>query len=115
MARKAIGDWQFAEIYPNYVAKLEKKGRPPEDLHTVITWLTGYDEAGIADQIARETSFAEFFDEAPALHANGGHIKGLICGIRVEDIEDPLTQKIRWLDKLVDELACGKKMQSILR
>lgn len=115
MARKAICEWQFAEIYPMYVQKVEKKGRSKADLHTVITWLTGYDDAGLDDQIARCTTFEQFFDEAPQLNANVGAIKGLICGIRVEDIEDPLTQKIRWLDKLVDELARGKKMESILR
>jgi hypothetical protein len=115
MARKQIWEWQFAEIYPMYVQKVAKKGRSKEDLHTVITWLTGYDEAGLEEQIARETTFAQFFDEAPQLHANVGEIKGLVCGVRVEDIEDPLTQKVRWLDKLVDELARGKKMASILR
>ena len=115
MARKAIWEWQFAEVYPAYVQKVEKKGRSKDDLHTVITWLTAYDEAGITDQIARGTTLAEFFEDAPALHANVGDIKGLICGVRVEDIEDPLTQKIRWMDKLVDELARGKKMESVLR
>ena len=115
MPRKAIGDYEFAKIYPMYVQKAERKGRTKAELDTVIQWLTGYDDAGMADQIERATTLETFFAEAPQLHPHVGEIKGVVCGIRVEEIEDPLTQKIRWMDKLVDELARGKKMESILR
>ena len=115
MPRKAIWEWQFAEIYPMYVQKVEKKGRTRDDLHSVITWLTGYDDKGLTDQIERKTTFKTFFEEAPQLNNNVDLIKGVVCGIRVEDIEDPLVQQVRWLDKLVDELARGKRMESILR
>lgn len=115
MPRKAIGEYEFATIYPMYVHKVEKKGRAKEDVDTVTKWLTGYDDAGLADQIERSTTFETFFAEAPRMNANVGDIKGVVCGVRVEEIEDPLEQKIRWLDKLVDELARGKKMESILR
>lgn len=115
MARKSIGEMIFARVYPMYVQKAEKKGRTKDEVDQVIRWLTGYDETGLADQIARETDFATFFAEAPAIHPNTGEIKGVVCGIRVEDIEDPLTQQVRWLDKLVDELAKGKAMEKVLR
>jgi hypothetical protein len=105
----------FAGVYPHYIAKAEKKGRTKEELDEVIRWLTGYDEAGLEAQIAEKKSFRTFFDEAPQLNPNVSLIKGVVCGIRVEDIEDPLMQKIRYLDKLVDELAKGKKMEKILR
>lgn len=105
----------FAGVYPHYVAKAEKKGRTKEELDEIIRWLTGYDQAGLAAQIAEKKSFRTFFDEAPRLNPNVSLIKGVVCGIRVEDIEDPLMQKIRYLDKLVDELAKGKKMEKILR
>lgn len=115
MPRKSIGEYKFAKVYPMYVQKVEKKGRTKAELDEVITWLTGYDDAGIADQIARETDFATFFAEAPALNPAASEIKGVICGYRVEEIEDPLTQQIRWLDKIVDELAKGKAMAKIKR
>ena len=115
MARKAIGDYEFAAIYPMYVAKVEKKGRSKDDVDTVIKWLTGYDQDGLRDQIKRRTTMQTFFDEAPHLHDNVSQIKGVVCGVRVEDLTDPIEQKVRWLDKLVDELARGKKMESILR
>ena len=115
MPRKAIGDYEFAKIYPMYVQKAERKGRTKAELDTVIQWLTGYDDAGMADQIERETTMETFFAEAPQIHPHVDAIKGVVCGIRVEEIEDPLTQKIPWMDKLVDELARGKKMESILR
>lgn len=105
----------FAGVYPHYLTKVEKKGRTKEELHTVIHWLTGYDEKGLDQVIANRTDFATFFAQAPQLNANVSKITGLICGYRVEDIEDPLMQQIRYLDKLVDELAKGKKMESILR
>ena len=105
----------FASVYPHYVTKVEKKGRTTEELDEVIRWLTGYTKAGLAKQIETRTSFREFFDKAPKFNPNATLIKGVICGIRVEDIEDPLMQKLRYLDKLVDELAKGKKMEKILR
>jgi len=105
----------FAGVYPHYVAKAEKKGRTREEVDEVIRWLTGYTKAGLAKQIEKRTSFREFFEKAPKMNPNVSLIKGTVCGIRVEDIEDPLMQKIRWLDKLIDELAKGKKMEKILR
>ena len=103
-----------AEVYPHYVTKVEKKGRSREDLDTVITWLTGFDAEQIAQHLDEGTTFEDFFTAAQ-LNANAPLITGVVCGVRVEDIEDPLMQKIRYLDKLVDELARGKKMESILR
>ena len=115
MPRKQIGEIEFGKVYPMYVQKVERKGRTKAELDEVILWLTGYDEAGIADQIARETDFATFFAEAPALNPAANEIRGVICGYRVEDIEDPLTQQVRWLDKVVDELAKGKAIEKIKR
>ena len=105
----------FASVYPHYVAKVEKKGRTRAELGRVITWLTGYTDRQIEDVIASKRDFESFFAEAPQLNPNVGLITGVVCGIRVEDIDDPLMQKIRYLDKLVDELARGKKLESILR
>ena len=105
----------FASVYPHYVAKAEKKGRTKEELHAIIHWLTGYDEKGLAKVIADKTDFETFFAQAPRINPNVSKITGVICGYRVEDIEDPLMQKIRYLDKLVDELAQGKAMEKILR
>ncbi|MBN8734169.1 MAG: DUF2200 domain-containing protein [Acidobacteria bacterium] len=105
----------FAGVYPHYVAKAEKKGRTKAELHAVIEWLTGYDERGLEKVIAEKVSFETFFAQAPRMNANAGKITGVICGYKVEEIEDPLMRKIRWLDKLVDELAKGKKMEKILR
>lgn len=105
----------FASVYPHYVTKAEKKGRTKEEVDEIIRWLTGYDQAGLEKQIDSRTSFREFFDNAPKLNPYASLIKGVVCGIRVEDVEDPLMQKIRFLDKLVDELAKGKKMEKILR
>jgi hypothetical protein len=104
-----------ASVYPHYVAKAEKKGRTREEVDECIRWLTGYTNAGLAKQLEKRTSFREFFDKAPKLNPNASLIKGVVCGIRVEEIEDPLMQKIRYLDKLIDELAKGKKMEKILR
>jgi hypothetical protein len=97
------------------VTKAEKKGRTKEELDQIIRWLTGYTKAGLAKQIEKRTSFREFFERAPKFNPNASLIKGVVCGIRVEEIEDPLMQKIRYLDKLIDELAKGKKMEKILR
>ena len=104
----------FAGVYPHYVAKAEKKGRTKEELHTIIQWLTGYDEKALQKKIENKVTFETFFDEAK-LNPNVSKITGLICGYRVEEIEDPLMKKIRYLDKLVDELAKGKTMEKILR
>ena len=109
-----IAELKFFSVYPHYVTKVEKKGRTIQELHEVIEWLTGFDEKAIQNQIDSETTFKEFFDAA-TLNPNAHLIKGVICGYRVEDIENPLSQKARYLDKLVDELAKGKKMESILR
>lgn len=105
----------FASIYPHYVHKAERKNRRQEEVDEVISWLTGYDAAGLDRSIADEVDLETFFAEAPAMNPNAGLITGMICGYRVEEIEDPLMQKIRYMDKLVDELARGKKMTSILR
>ena len=105
----------FASVYPHYVNKAVGKGRTKEELHEVIKWLTGYDDAALEKVIKAKKNFREFFEEAPQLNPSASLIKGVVCGVRVEDIEDPLMQKLRWLDKLVDELAKGKKMEKILR
>lgn len=115
MTRHRIFDTSFASVYPHYVAKVERKGRERAELHTVITWLTGYDDADIARLAGDETTLEAFFAQAPALNPNASLITGVICGVRVEEIDDPLMQRIRQLDKLVDEVARGKKMTSILR
>ncbi len=105
----------FARVYPLYVTKVEKKGRTVEELHTVIHWLTGYTEKGLAKVIADKIDFESFFTKAPRMHPHVGMITGMICGYRVEDIGDPIMQKVRYLDKLVDELAKGRAMEKILR
>lgn len=105
----------FAKVYPMYVQKVEKKGRTKAELDTVIYWLTGYEETTLRAILDRETDFETFFAQAPMLNPNVSKITGLICGYRVEEIADPLMQKIRYLDKLVDELAKGKAMEKILR
>lgn len=115
MARHRIFGTSFASIYPHYVTKVEKKGRTTAELDEVIGWLTGYDASDLERILADGTDLETFFDRAPAFNPNAGLITGVICGYRVEEIEDPLMQKIRQLDKLVDELAKGKKMTSILR
>lgn len=104
----------FSSVYPHYVAKVEKKGRTREELHEVIRWLTGFTEKQLQQQIDGKATFEEFFKKAK-LNPNADQITGVICGYRVEDIENPLTRKVRYLDKLVDELAKGKKMEKILR
>ena len=105
----------FASVYPHYLKKAEMKGRTKEELDEVIRWLTGYTKAGLAKQIEKRTSMRDFYEKAPKFNPNASLIKGVVCGIRVEEIEDPLMQKIRYLDKLVDELAKGRKMEKILR
>ena len=105
----------FASVYPLYVKKAERKGRTQDDVDRVIGWLTGYDAAGLRRQIERQVDFETFFAEAPAMHPNAALIQGVVCGVRVEDVEDPLMRRIRQLDKLIDELARGKAMEKILR
>ncbi|UUC47285.1 DUF2200 domain-containing protein [Flavobacterium cerinum] len=105
----------FASVYPHYIQKATKKGRTKEEVDTIIFWLTGYDESSFQDHIANKTDFENFFAQAPQLNPNASKITGVICGYRVEAIEDPLMQKIRYLDKLIDELAKGKTMDKILR
>jgi len=105
----------FARVYPLYIAKVEKKGRTKDELDTIIRWLTGYDQPTLQQQIDKVVDFETFFAQAPQLNPNVTKITGLICGYRVEAIEDPLMQKIRYLDKLVDELAKGRAMEKILR
>ena len=109
-----IAKMTFASVYPMYVAKVEKKGRSKEELHQVITWLTDFDDAKLQQLIDEKVTFEQFFQRA-SLNPNAHLITGVICGYRVEEIEDPLTQQVRYLDKLVDELAKGKKMEKILR
>lgn len=105
----------FAGVYPHYIQKAEKKGRTKEEVDTIICWLTGYDHQTLQQQIDNKTNFEAFFEEAPQLNPNVSKITGMICGYRVEEIEDPLIQKVRYLDKLIDELAKGKTMEKILR
>jgi hypothetical protein len=109
-----IAKMTFASVYPHYVNKVVRKGRSEQELRQVITWLTGFTDAQLDEQIAKKSTFEAFFKRAK-LNANASLIKGVICGYRVEEIENPLTQKARYLDKLVDELAKGKKMEKILR
>jgi hypothetical protein len=115
MARMNLHTMKFSKVYPMYVQKAERKGRTQAEVDELICWLTGYDAGGLKDQLARETDFETFFAEAPRLHPNRGEIKGLICGYRVEEIEDPFMRKMRQLDKIIDELAMGKKMEKIKR
>lgn len=105
----------FGGVYPHYLTKIEKKGRTKEELNQVISWLTWYDEKAIQYRIDNKTSFLEFFKEAPSINPNASMIKGIVCGIRVEEIDDKIVQQIRYLDKLVDELAKGRTMDKILR
>lgn len=105
----------FANVYPHYLAKAEKKGKTKEQVDEIIRWLTGYDQENLQKQIDLKTDFETFFKEAPQLNPNVSKIKGVICGYRVEEIEDELMQKVRFLDKLIDELARGKTMDKILR
>ncbi|MCW8878179.1 MAG: DUF2200 domain-containing protein [Kangiellaceae bacterium] len=105
----------FAKIYPMYVQKAEKKGRTKDEVDQCIFWLTGYNQESLKDQIEQESDLKTFFAQAPDFNPNANLIKGVVCGVRVEDVEDPLMQKIRYLDKLIDELAKGKAMEKILR
>jgi hypothetical protein len=115
MSKHRIFTTSFASVYPLYVAKIEKKGRSKSELDAVICWLTGYNQRQLEGQLKNETDFETFFKEAPRLNPSRTLIKGVVCGIRVEDIQEPMMQEIRYLDKLVDELAKGKPMDKILR
>jgi hypothetical protein len=105
----------FAKVYPLYIQKAERKNRTKEEVDQIICWLTGYSKVGLKKQIEKQNDLRTFFDQAPAMHPNSSLIKGVVCGIRVEEIKDPLMQKIRYMDKLIDELAKGKAMEKILR
>lgn len=105
----------FATVYPLYIQKAEKKGRTKEDVDTIISWLTGYDNIGIAEQITRKNDLKTFFSEAPQMNPDAVKITGVVCGVRVEAIEDKLMQNIRYMDKLIDELAKGRPVNKILR
>lgn len=105
----------FARVYPMYVAKAEKKGRTKDEVDTIIRWLTGYTQKGLESQVKKQTNFETFFKSAPKLNPSRKLITGLICGVRVEDIKDPIMREMRYLDKLIDELAKGRAMEKILR
>ncbi len=115
MKNERIYKMAFASVYPHYITKAEKKGRTKEEVDTIICWLTGYTQDQLQQVLDNKTNFEDFFAQAPALNPNVSTITGVICGYRVEEIEEPLMQKIRYLDKLVDELAKGKSMEKILR
>ncbi len=115
MTKPRIYTMSFAKIYPLLVAKAEKKGRTKSEVDKVIRWLTGYSQKKLEAQIEKQTSYENFFEEAPQLNPSRNSIKGVVCGVRVEDIEEPTMREIRYLDKLIDELAKGKDMEKILR
>ena len=115
MPKNRIFAMKFAKVYPLYVQKAEGKNRTKEEVDQIICWLTGYNQPELQQQIEQENDLEPFFYQAPAIHPNSSLIKGVVCGVRVEEIEDPLMQKIRYLDKLIDELAKGKAMEKILR
>jgi hypothetical protein len=115
MDNTRIYKMSFASVYPHYISKAEKKGRTKEEVDTVICWLTGYNQKELQAQIGNKTNFETFFAEAPELNPNAHKITGVICGYRIEEIDDMLMRKIRYMDKLVDELAKGKAMEKILR
>lgn len=110
-----IYSMSFTSVYPHYVAKAEKRGRTKAEVDEIIGWLTGYTQKGLDAELAKKTSFQDFFDTAPQLNPSRNLITGMICGVRVENVEDPLMKKIRYLDKLIDELAKGKAIEKILR
>lgn len=115
MTNERVFAMKFAKVYPLYVQKAERKNRTKEEVDRVICWLTGYSQAGLRQQIEGESDFKTFFARAPAIHPNSSLIKGVVCGVRVEEIKDPLMKHIRYLDKLIDELAKGKAMEKVLR
>jgi hypothetical protein len=115
MQKHQVFGMKFAKVYPLYVQKAERKNRTKAEVDQIICWLTGYDHAGLRQQIEQESDLETFFAQSPGMHPNSALIKGVVCGVRVEEVDDPLMQKIRYLDKLIDELAKGKKMDKILR
>ncbi len=115
MSKHPIFATKFSRVYPLYVQKAERKNRTKEEVNQIICWLTGYNQTGLQQQIEQENDFETFFAQAPAIHPSRSLIKGVVCGVRVEEIQDLLMQKIRCLDKLIDELAKGKAMEKILR
>jgi hypothetical protein len=115
MPKHRIFTTEFAKVYPMYVQKAERKDRTKEEVDQIIRWLTGYSQAGLEKQIRQQSDLETFFAQAPVIHPNTSLIKGVVCGVRVEEVADPLMQKIRYLDKLIDELAKGKAMDKILR
>ena len=115
MPKHRIFTTAFSKVHPLYVQKAERKNRTKDEVDQIIRWLTGYSEAGLEKQIKQQSDFESFFAKAPAIHPNASLIKGVVCGVRVEEVEDPLMQRIRYLDKLIDELAKGKAMEKILR
>jgi hypothetical protein len=115
MPKHRIFTTEFAKVYPLYVQKAERKNRTKEEVDEIIRWLTGYSQAGLEKQIRQQRDLETFFAQAPAIHPNASLIKGVVCDVRVEEVADPLMQKIRYLDKLIDELAKGKAMEKILR
>lgn len=115
MSRMNLHAMKFSKVYPLYVQKVERKGRSKDEVDQVICWLTGYSPAGLQEQIEQESDFDTFFAEAPRMNPNSSLITGVICGVRVEEIEDPFMRKLRYMDKLVDELAKGKAIEKILR
>lgn len=115
MSEHRIYQMKVSGVYPHYINKAERKNRTKAEVDQIICWLTGYDQAALEDHLAKGTDFRTFFDEAPQIHPNVSLIKGVICGVRIEEIEDPLMRKIRYMDKLIDELAKGKAMEKILR
>jgi hypothetical protein len=115
MKNHRVYSMSVASVYPHYAAKAEKKGRTKAEVDEIICWLTGYDQDELAAQLEKQTDFETFFAEAPQLNPSRALIKGVVCGVRVEDIEDPIMREVRYLDKLIDELAKGKAMEKILR
>lgn len=115
MTKHRIYTTSFASVYPMYVQKAKRKNRTKEEVDQIICWLTGYDYKGLEEQIVQQNDFETFFSQAPAMHPNRSLIKGKVCGVKVEDVEEPLMQSIRYLDKLIDELAKGKAIEKILR
>jgi len=115
MAKHKIYTMDFASVYPHYVKKAERKGRSKAEVDEIIRWLTGYTQEGLESQLEKKTDFETFFAEAPEPNPSRSLVKGVVCGVRVEDIEEPTMQEIRYLDKLIDELAKGKTMEKILR
>ena len=115
MARMNIAEMKVAKVYPMYVQKAERKGRTKDEVDEIVCWLTGHDRASLQREIDRGTDFQTFFDEAPDLNPSRSLITGVVCGVRVENVEEPLMREVRYLDKLIDELAKGKAMEKILR